>query len=812
MKSLLAYIRRNILLAGKSVFYSIGHYSWFIFALMIIQCFFCTVSLSSFNNNAVQYDVTKEEYSYHCIIRNATEKQYYMLINDTSVRYESSRFYEIVKTVKKGRDNTMHPMYDLYIYFKFDAAQSYKRFCDFYGEALEEAADTAYSVEKTPLLDFSEHTRDNAMYTFRSLALITLLGVAFTYALYHIRTEYFKFTYGVFMTFGGGFGKIYSTSFWEMMFVTLLAFVPSSVLSTLFLKVFYNSRGVSLYVHSSAYFLSFTLSLLITAISLIIPCRRISVKTPISNLIASDNSDKVSSPKYSSEFYKVSVPKKYSLISAWRFRRHHVVIAVCCAFFTAVFVLISYGTGVYTDSLKIDRPEFTVSFTDNTHQNNRAEEQNNKRTEINKITSGAEDSNVSEETATTKTDNETEAEENPYLIEKDEKLEDYSPPVTVKDNYYFTQEMENSVLGLDGVTKIVKDRQTINSSLISHILVDKSNIVNQFEYTYYPFDARYGIFTNVEYHPYTWDEVKTIFHCKYEGDIYDFQDNSVIVSNSVSGKDEFKFKVGDKISVATFLGTVEDAKGMGDGALLSEQLKNYNFEYTELTVCAVLLDAEENDNIVIYIPKELYDKSIGEESAEYKMQSELCREAYIYVEKNMTPSEINVLQDKLTDMFKQYGNCIVTANHSGTELRMAKARNTDVVLYSVALLTLLIAPLIVLFAMRMFNIKREDEFSVCMALGIPREKIKKILFSDAMYVGALSLALFLAATLVGTLIVNKIMNAGFDLGVNVAYSYPFVFAGIGIAVIEFTCLLSALISYIAFVSDSKKEYKINLNA
>ena len=848
MGELFRYIKRNIFLSAKSVFFSIKHYAWFIAALMMIQCFFCTMTIAAFNNNEVQQKLLADEYDYHMIIGNINEKQYYILLNDNSVRYESNKFFDITRTVRKGAPGTLDPKYDLYIYLKFNADESYEKFMNHFNESLTKYGDTEWEITKTALLDFSSYRSTNTMYYMVAFVLLTVFGVLIMYALYYIRTSYFKFTYGIFMTFGGGYKKIYSTSFWEMMVVALLALIPSCVLSTELLRVFYSARGISLNVHSSAYFISAAISLVITALALIVPCKRISRKTPISNLIADDNSDKVTSPRISSEFFRVDIPRKYALVSVWRFRRHNAVLAITAALFTSAFVLIFYGTSLYCDSITVDRPEYTLHFDDNSYANEMAQKNNKERldalkpefgtgevTEIDEDELYADDTEeiydyeakpvteavteavtekvtepVTEEDESAETEiAETDAVDPADSEETPDPLAGYNAPTALKANYSFTTEMEKAILALDGISRVEKSGPALNTPFIYHFLVKEESIENKFEYTTYPDDSEYGIFMNADFRPHTWKNVKQFFHSEYEGDIYDLPEDAVIVTNYVDGKKVFDFKVGDRIKVAQFLGIIPNANVPKDENNLIQLLDYYNFDYITLTVAAVVEDLPDSTTPVAYVHKSVYEKLCGDDNTFYIGQSGTCRDANIYVDASLTSDERNALEARLSDMFAVYANATVIANHAGTQEHISNSRGVDVVFYSIAILTALIAPLVIMFSQSMFNIKREDEFDVITALGIERKKVLGILLTESGIETAATLAVYLVVTAIASLILHAKMNSW--LGTAIVYRMPLWQIGAGMLLIVIPKLLAALISYFSFLRGHRHSYRINLD-
>ncbi len=787
---------------------------------MVIQCFFCAMTIASFNNNEVQYDVIKEEYDYHLLITSLNETQHWFIENDRQLHSKKHKYYDVIRTVKKGEEDALDPKFDIYIFFRYDADRSYERFLSEYEGSLEFYGNGDWKMTKTPLLDFSSYRESNSSYYIVTFICLSVLGFLIMYALYYIRTGYFKFTYGIFMTFGGGYRKIYSSSFWEMAVVSLTAIIPSSIFSTLLLRMFYSSRGIKLHVHSSAYFISISMSLIIVAAALIVPCKRISSKTPISNIIAGDNSDKVISPRNSTEFWHVSIPKKYSLVTAWRFRKHNAVLALISALFIGGSVLMCYGTTMYCRYVDLPKPEYTLRFADNSFESAEAEENNRQRLEDLKPKPKETQAQTSEEETSAAVtpeefafyEEETEAEETEAeeTKEPEEEPVEYKQQMSVKANYSFTNKMEKDILSLDGVAKVERSEPGLNTAYVFHLLISPENVGNRFEYTPYPADPTYAIIPSTDYRPYNWESVKTFFHSDYEGEIYEMPDDCAIVSNNVGGKKMFDFRPGDRIKIPIFYGAAPNAEKIGgENSALSDFLKYYNFEYVELTVAAVVEEFEDCDTPVVYIPQALYDEVAGDSAQYYIGQCNNCREVYIYADSSLDSDGCEELETRLCELFAPYKNAFVERNYAEANRRLEKAKNTDVVFYTVAIFTAITGAVVILFAQRMFNIKREEEFGVVASLGIEQRKIAGMLFTDAAIMSASTFVVYIVVIVAGTLLLHKKLNNAFGTDLPFGIQFRVIVAGALLAIISYFAV--ALISYISFLQGRKNSSKINLN-
>ena len=63
------------------------------------------------------------------------------------------------------------------------------------------------------------------------LAALLAVGVVIILLLYNIRINHFKFTYGIYMSYGADFRKLFSTSIWEIIAVSTVTFLPAAAAS-----------------------------------------------------------------------------------------------------------------------------------------------------------------------------------------------------------------------------------------------------------------------------------------------------------------------------------------------------------------------------------------------------------------------------------------------------------------------------------------------------------------------------------------------------------------------------------------------------
>ncbi|MBR3997211.1 MAG: hypothetical protein IKI93_02575, partial [Clostridia bacterium] len=97
MENLFEYLKRNLTIAWKSVFFNFKQYLCFFVALFIVQMFYGLMSVSNANNNDVEYSHVTEEYDYHMVLRDLNVDQANYLFNDSGAVFKNDIVFDIVR-------------------------------------------------------------------------------------------------------------------------------------------------------------------------------------------------------------------------------------------------------------------------------------------------------------------------------------------------------------------------------------------------------------------------------------------------------------------------------------------------------------------------------------------------------------------------------------------------------------------------------------------------------------------------------------------------------------------------------------------
>jgi len=383
------YLSRHVKIAAKSVFLNFKQYCCFFAAIFIIQLLYGMMAISATNNNTVAYQQIAETYEYHYVLYNLTQSQERYIAEYDHPEYgitdELKGTYQIVKTVERANaNNNYQPEFDLYIRFgKLDrktnkmvlSADKVREYCNHFEEkyvanlnSLEPKYDSSnpnFSVEKTLLLEYENRVASNNAGFWVITLLLLVLSVFLLMSIFNIRLNQYKFTYGVYMTFGADFKMLFMTSFWEMFVIMITMFVPATLISTLVVFLIYLPSGFKFAFDAWVILKLFVFSLVVVALAVVMPMRVTSMRRPMSLIITEDNSNLVSSPRKSFNLLGKKFPVHYEMYSIWRFRKYNIQLLSTAIVFCALFICGLYLANIYTTGIDYPRPQFEISINTN---------------------------------------------------------------------------------------------------------------------------------------------------------------------------------------------------------------------------------------------------------------------------------------------------------------------------------------------------------------------------------------------------------------------------------------------------------------
>ncbi len=534
------YLKRSLTIAWKSVFFNFKQYVCFFIAILIVQVLYGMMTVSADNNNHVEYQHVVEEYNYHLIIKELNEVQAYYLMEKEEPVFKSQKIFDIVDVKENMNYYTGGSVYDFYIFLEnptdpnSDPRHYLKVFKERFVHTLDEYNDefTEYSMETTSLLTFEDNIAANSVTFFFITLLLLAICIFLLTALYTIRINQYKFTYGIYMTFGADFKMLYGTAFWELFLILAVTFIPSVALSYGISWSIYAGSGYG-FVFSGATILKvFVFSLIVVAASVFGPMKAMSVKDGMSLIVTEDNSNLVTSPRSSLSIFGENFPTRYEFYSLWRFRKYNIQLLSTAIVFCALFIMGLYMADIFKDDLTYPRPQFLVNLSEADYSY---------------------DEIMSEEL---------------YAL-------DGVRAVEINDN-------SKEALKLSSHMLVEKEYVKAFKKLVNYHGTD------------FDTDGKdYRASNDVVYTALAKEQLKVLESYTYDGDLMSVfnNPNTVIVGDSVSNVPTYKYKVGDTIYLAKKTGHLADVNANTTGdILLTSQIENFTFAYTAYTIGAVIYD------------------------------------------------------------------------------------------------------------------------------------------------------------------------------------------------------------------------------
>ena len=348
----------EIKMAFKTVTFHFRQYFCFFLAILAMEVMFGIIVMSA-SNNMYQYEKSiNDDYSYHFSLINLTEGQYNYFVENEQLRLNPS--YTI------DYDGTF-----IYVEINEDAIETATErmsLADYYDNFLNSFIKRAPDVKDNPIIpQFSPlYNLESTLNSMRlqcaaKLFVLALVSMAVIILLFNIRLNHFKFTYGIYMSFGADTKKLFATSFWEMMMIGILMLIPAAAIAIPVDYLFYFVEDYK--YHFAPQLMAFCILFIIPIIllSVFLPIKYTAVKPPLKLLLAEDNSNLVSSPRISSQIAGKKFPKAYENLGLWRFRKYGATLVGSSVLFAAIFVWISFYQGIYAFNMNMEQAEFTIN-------------------------------------------------------------------------------------------------------------------------------------------------------------------------------------------------------------------------------------------------------------------------------------------------------------------------------------------------------------------------------------------------------------------------------------------------------------------
>jgi len=532
-------------------------------------------------------------------------------------------------------------------------------------------------------------------YFFLYIALLIVCAL-FLSELFTISINHYKFRYGIYMTFGAGFKKLYLTAVKEMGAISILTLLPSLAVSFSLCLLLYIPLGISLFVPFNIIFYVIIITLLIVLCSTYFPLKIMSLKLPSELLSAEDNSNLASSPRRSVDLSRKRFPIDYEFYSVLRFRKYFIRLTAIAVSFSTVFLCGLYISHTNKQNSEKDIHEFEISTDQYFTMSNEA----------------------FENMAYNLSDNETIK----YFF--------------WKDHTYATSLRLHALIKSENAARS-KYAYTIQSDSHERNKLDEMG-----------FSKTTDSFELVAYNQTLLDTIIDNGIYKVEGDIYSIlnSDNTVIISEYISNILHFDFEVGDSIMIAVPGEKSADynehlIKTGKNKQALKEMIPKSDFTYKEYKIGAIIDYGGGDNHFIIGMNQNSY-MSICTEAMPDKTPAFL-KNIMVYVNDNATEEELDKLQLQLENEFLDLGYTVKqTYNINSHNLSKLQAKHG--IILTVSFLIMFLSPVIWFCSQLKFSARRSKEIFILKALGATDKYILKLYAISGLLLAVLSAVMTLS--------------------------------------------------------------------
>lgn len=728
-------------------------------SVLLIECILFTVFLSFDNDVRLQKETVREEYDYHLVLSGLTEAEMLLLKGDSRTGSRRDVCFNVVKIMKYDSAH-FDPSYTVYIEL-VTGNKEYGLLAPFIDDSLSVNYETLQlrypevfvseklSVTETPL--YTEEADISSLLSKRNVALLFLSFVSALVltSFYSIYTQNEKNIYGLYGAFGGTTRVICSHALTEMMLSAAVLLLPSYYASALVCKLVFYQNGIPF--SFSIFGLKFWIFVLVLMLLILLAAVLFSIYTvmrsePMRLITATNNVNLLSSPRQSVSMLKKKFPWGYEAVSAWRFKKHHVSLAVSSALLCVLFVLGFYFSAIYQNNADIRRKtdyDFSVEFPG-------------------------------------------------YAAMEERYLDLYENAEGVERVHasHSTQKAEHLA------SLLVVDEKNVTSR--GGLASDPQKGV------FYTGDA---LFFGSPSSSSLAEYINATYTVTGDTSLLSENENNIIIGSSYQNKDAFAFEVGDTVQIAfpTFDDhgdvALKDGKEKVEASATSlslweQQYDKILMQYQTFTVVAIIEDFPSGaQGVPLILNSEAYEMITGE----MPVSSSL----YIYAEEDLSFSELTATEGYLRDITTRLGRGTVHTHQTRFYDTMNQKFCFDSFLPLAGLAFFLFVPLHWFYSQGLFFRRRENEFYVLSAISASPKRIRSLFLSSCALqvpIGLFSTALSLVASFVVYWFVERFLPNVLAIGGDIFRDTTppaWVFVS-SLVVTLLSSLFSALLPYVAW--------------
>lgn len=651
---LLEKLKKFIKTSFKSVVLNFKEFLGIYIAVIIVQLLLGIWTLSAFTNYYANDTLFDDNYAYDITI--------------------SGPNYEITKLKNRFRNDINTENSIITDFGNLGSAVGVSitddSFDEFYNEYLK-SMESKIDYTITPKYVYHSEIRDEIVVSTIIIGIaVFLVGILILSVMYSVRTNHYKFQYGIYMTFGADkkmLGKIAMT---ELLAINTLTLIPSAVLSYLLTLTVYTSGGVEIIVTLPQILLYIALSFIAVLITACASLGGLFFKPPIALITTADNSNFVSSPRRSFNIFARKIPIHYEAITAWRFRKYIAGLVLGAIIFSVVFVTGIYCANMLKTEIEAPNEEFVISYRHSTLVDDLRKKANYEAKEI-----------IYELSSVKEVDKVMSEQSKSFGARLDHLL--LKPGTETVGSNFTVPSLDE----MDGY-----NRATNNCR---YVCVD--------ELAFALYDSLYDV----------------EFLDGYDADKVLDDDRMIVISEGLYGAKSFDFKPGDTVVVADMTFVPTDMPIESDPLkILRHRINNCKFKYTEYTVGAVIHDTEASESIIVGMNSDTYYSVIGEKRA--------VSEISVFVDSDLDLKQVSAVRKNVKEIMSFYTSWSTKTTDDAVFSIVDKRINLPDLLYLLSVLALLITPIIWIFSQIMFYKKREPEFRTLTYIGATLKEIAGI--------------------------------------------------------------------------------------
>lgn len=691
---------RNFSLGFRSVISGFREYAAFFAAVFIVQLLFWSVVINADSKAATMKKEALDSCSFDVAYFGLTGNEWTAIYNSqfmiADYLTESERGY-VSYEAEEYEDAYGNVRYE--VRFLLPAPGQIEAFSakyDFHGENVR----IRYS-ERVTCLEEIHSLRSREWLTVIGVGL---LGIAVILILFLIRTNHYKFRYGIYMSFGADFERLFLTAAYELLAVSLLMFLPGlgTVLGVTALRL--AGTGGTLGFSPANIWAALLWNLAVILCAVTPSVKVLTSRTPLSLIVAADNSNLVSSPKRSFRIFRKKFPFHYELFGFWRFRRYYAGLLASAVLFTTVFLTGIFLSDMVTTAEQYRKPQFSLQM----------------------------DGEVMDD---------VDAGEIMDLDGVDCVLWESSTEATLVKT--FAVLTRKQAAGISSMTVDARQKGM------------KAD--NNFKYmALVPELAEYAVNSGL------WTVEGDL------GSVFDSPD-TVAVTERISNKKMLNFKVGDKILIATPSSMIRNLQLLKPDKkyALKQLLNNYEFDYREVTVGAVIDSTDTDNSYSIMMPSGLYSEITGHTPTVTSME--------VYLSDAADHQRAEELFSELRGLVSFYSGGDVTDLREDYRQSTAREIPFRLPILLCSGLMLVISAIVWLLSQSNFSSKREKENFMLSAFGAMDSQLKKLYLVSGAFLAALASTATAAFSsllnyLIYTFINNFLISMKFISGVRYEYS------------------------------------------